>query len=243
MCGGLFVALVLFGILPAWKKNEEKMHTIEREKVDRKILEEEAKRIPEMRHDREEIERRRDDLHVFLSKDAIISAIEAIESLGVEEGVSVVSEASSAALVQSGKKATKKIALSPEGGEKSETAPRKEEKPEGLAPLFPENRIVPVEFRVTGPYERVVHFVERLDTMPIMLDVLAIQLLPNPDEAKKEASASPSPLPGNIPVVSDNPFVPSRPVREEELDVSTGDSRGARFVRASLSTALYLSSP
>lgn len=177
--GSVFFCVIFFGIVRVMRMNQERMDLIERSIIDRKMIEEQSNNIPKMQEDIENIRSSNKQMNVFLSKDDIVGFVEKLESLGEELGVSVLSEATPRAA----KKAPPKVVTKEEGGDpkKEGVTPveaKKEEKVEFLDTLLSENRSVFITFRVEGRYEAVMFFLNKLDTMPYMLDVLSIDFSP-----------------------------------------------------------------
>lgn len=225
---GLFSALVYFGIFRVLERNREGMISIQQAIVDRKMLEEQRSVIATMRDEVDRIRLESDKLDVFLPKDRIISLVEALESIGNDLGVSIVSEASSPqALAVSSvkKKPTKKASVSEEGevtnGKAKEEKKEEEKEAEALLPLLPEDRSVFITFKVTGEYDRVLAFLRKLDTMPFLLDVLSIQMEQAVFE-DDQSSVSPS-ISGDVrsPFRSSSPLEVSgeKPVEAKKLNV------------------------
>lgn len=231
---GLFVALGYFGIFRVFEKNHEKMIAIQRAKADQKMLEEQRNEISNMRKEVEYIRSASDRLDVFLPKDRIISLVEMVESIGKEFSVSVVSEASSAPAlaVPIKKKAVKKTPSSEEskveeGGVGTEEKKEEKEK-ESLASLLPEERSIFITFKATGTYQNTIAFLQKLDAMPVLLDVLSVEMTPAELEEKENRSVVPAPVQG----VGINPFDAKNSLPEAVLEEPNR-------VQASFQTVLY----
>lgn len=198
---GLFFALFYFGIVRVLDQNREKMISIQQSIVDRKMLEEQRGGLPLMREEVSRIQSAGDRIAVFLPEDRIVSLVETLEMIGRDLGVSVISEASSSGLIvpPTKKKSVKKVAAE-EGGvnEKSElsedekkTSEEKESVEERIDPLLSAERSIFITFKVTGTYDRVLAFLWKLDTLPVMLDTLSVSIEPILfDENSSEISSS-----------------------------------------------------
>ncbi len=204
---GLFVSLLCFGILRILRENQEKMISNQQAIVDWKMLEEQTNEISGMRDEVDRIRSASEKLNVLLSKDSIVSTVELIESVGNDLGVSVFSEASSTkalAALPVKKKATTTTDSASDDVSVAPSAGGKNAVKETLVSLLPEERSVFITFRVTGEYANVLTFLRKLDTMPVLLDVLSLDIEPVPvDEGK--ASVAPASLSG----ISASPFAPS----------------------------------
>lgn len=189
---GLFAALIYFGIIRIMQENKEKMISIQKAMVDRKMLEEQANGISSMREESDRIRSADEKLSVFLPKDRIVSLVENLEMIGKGFDVSIVSEASSAPTIAkpAKKKPSKENADLSENKEGASPADAEGEKRETLVPLLPEGRLVSIVFKVTGKYENTLAFLQKLDTMPTLLDVLSLEIISAPIEENQMASSS-----------------------------------------------------
>lgn len=224
----LFVALVYFGILRIFDKNRDTMVSIQQATVDRKMIEEQTQEISIMREEADRIRSLSKSLDVFVTKEDIISVVEMLEAVGKDLDVSVVSEASAAPLLAKPVKKVAKKSIADDS--EDDTSAKEAEKPdESLVSLLPEERSVFVTFKVTGAYGNVVAFLQKLDTMPKLLDVLSLEIKP---EETDEADTAPVSVAG----ISASPFDSSAAPTEGESTVSTPANR----VQASFDTVLYI---
>ncbi len=234
---GFFAALIYFGVVRIMENNQGKMESIQQAIVDRKMLEEQSAGISSMRETWEHIQAADGKLEVFLPKDRIVSLVESLESIGQELGVSVLSEASPAPLLAAppAKKTLVKSVVptsdEPASSEKTGEAPTKDM----LVSLLPEERSIFITFKVTGTYNHVLAFLQKLDTMPVLLDVLSVEISP---EEKADDGRS---VPVSVSGVSSNPFAVNSSsvvsmVPPQDALVSPD---GPPEVQASFSTVIY----
>ena len=188
----LFVALVYFGVVRILDGNREKMVAIQQAVVDRKMLEEQSSGVSGMRAQVDHIRAAGDKLAVFLPKEGIIPLVEALESVGKDLHVSVVSEASPVSLLAAPpvkKSPTVASSVTPDASDDNTDstagggATGKKKQKETMVSLLPAERSVFITFKVTGAYADALAFLQRLDTMPTLLDVLSfdIELAPTED--------------------------------------------------------------
>ncbi|QQS16025.1 MAG: hypothetical protein IPK84_01545 [Candidatus Moraniibacteriota bacterium] len=234
---GFLAALVYFGIVRIMGNNHEKMESIQKAIVDRKMLEEQSQGIAGMRDTWEHIQASDGKLDVFLPKSRIVSLVESLEAIGKDLNVTVVSEASEAP--RTAPSATKKIVTernTSKGDEATAATPTEEGSDDkALSLLLPADRSIFVTFKVTGTYDHVLAFLQKLDTMPTLLDVLSFDISPVPvkDEAARSVPAS------SVPRVSLNPFSNSTVVAGELPDASADSPENATDVTASFLTVIY----
>ncbi|MGB2791565.1 MAG: hypothetical protein WBC29_03355 [Candidatus Moraniibacteriota bacterium] len=233
---GFFAALIYFGVVRILENNQGKMESIQQAMVDRKMLEEQSAGISNMRETWERIQAADGKLEVFLPKDHIVSLVESLESIGQELGVSVLSEASPTSLLAAppAKKMLVKSVVptsdEPASSEKTGEAPTKDI----LVSLLPEERSIFITFKVTGTYNHVLAFLQKLDTMPVLLDVLSVEI--SPAETVDDGQSVPVSVSG----VSSSPFaVKSSSVSvASPQDVQVPPERPPE-VQASFSTVIY----
>ena len=234
---GILGALVYFGIIRIAENNREKMESIQQAIVDRKMLEEQSQGIAGMRDTWERIQSAGGKLNIFLPKDSIVPLVESLETIGKESHVTVVSEASPTPLLATppAKKKPEKPKSSEDGDSIASDTPGEKAAQDALVSLLPKERSIFVTFKVTGTYDRVLAFLQKLDTMPTLLDVLSLEISPAPteDEAKSISISSPR--------VTSNPFSvnPAPVVSSEPSKSPASDSKGPPEVLASFSTVIY----
>ncbi len=236
---GIFFATIYLGVIRIQEKNQETMESIQQAIVDRKIFDERLGEIPRMRVSWEHIQSADGKLSVFLSKDHIVSLVESLEAIGKDLGVTVVSEASKPILsVPSGESDNAEGVASmrneSDGTSSSSGDSEKVAQKETLVSLLPENRSVFITFKVTGSYERVISFLNKLDTMPTLLDVLSVEISPAPEKSGPASIA--------VSDVASNPFMtsPTLSASTSTSSIATEAASGTpRDVLASFATVIY----
>lgn len=236
---GFFATTIYFGVIRIQEKNRGTMELIQQAIVDRKMLEEQSNGISRMRDSWEHIQSVDEKLHVFLPKDRIVSLVESLEAIGKELGVSVVSEASSTPMLATPpakKKVVKSVA--PTKDESGESSPAsdtsgKDAQKEILVSLLPEERSIFITFKVTGSYDRVVAFLHKLDTMPMLLDVLSVEISPAPE--KDESTSTPVAVSGVLP----SPFATDSTSISTSKTTVEPVSGAPKDVLASFATVIY----
>ncbi len=229
---GLFFAVAVllisyFGIYRLFERNRNTLNSIQEAILDRKIREEQVLRIPEMKQDLEFIDTNNSLSRALISKDEVVPLVEQVESLGGRSGVTVISEAASI-------RPNSAEAVSEEGadsGQRNSGAASHETA--FLGPLLPEERSIRINFKVTGRYGNIISFLEKLDSFPVLLDVLSIDMIPQPDENSVQSAKTSRPTL----VFGDS---------KEELSLKPGqsDTEGIagekEQIRALFSAVLYL---
>jgi len=237
---GIFFATIYLGVIRIQEKNQETMESIQQAIVDRKIFDERLGEIPRMRVSWEHIQSADGNLSVFLSKDHIVSLVESLEAIGKDLGVTVVSEASLRPMlsVPSGEsdivEGVASMRNESDGTSSSSGDSEKVAQKETLVSLLPENRSVFITFKVTGSYERVISFLNKLDTMPTLLDVLSVEISPAPEKSGPASIA--------VSDVASNPFMtsPTLSASTSTSSIATEAASGTpRDVLASFATVIY----
>lgn len=242
----VFFGVVQFGIVTLFRRNLNTMNALQENLVDRKIFEEDSRQIPNMKVQAETIAAEMNQLDVLLSKDDVVRLAESLEALGSTLGVSVSMEAAPdsviAAFLAVEKKLTAKSeetssegegGVSSKGGDKSENMPH-------LLPALPSARTVFVTIKTTGKYPDTVRFLEKIDSMPTLLDILSVNIAPHEDSESSDT------LP-NRPVIfsgapASNTTNVSAPTLSDSREMTLGIPH-TDMVDGSFLAAVYLNQP
>lgn len=241
----VFFGIVQFGIVTLFRRNLDMMNALQESIVDRKILEEESRQIPNMEVQAETITAESAQLDVLLSEDDVVRLAESLETLGGTLGVSVSMEAApdsvtsvflateKKAVAQNDESSDNSVATTSQGNTNMENVPH-------LLPALPFARTVFVTIKATGKYPDMVRFLGKLDSTPTLLDILSVSITPYEDTESSDA------LP-NRPVIfsgtpASNTAEVSTPTLSDSGETTLSISR-ADMVEGSFLAAVYLNQP
>lgn len=136
-------------------------------------------------------------LDIFMGRDNMIEFVRQLESLAEEEDVSVVLEAREAPKpVKKKPTSNSKPVDEKDSGKNDAEAPtdKKEKKDPGIFESLPSNTYTYLGLHVIGETEKVVRYLHKVETLPIALDIIAIEALrkENPDFSQEKESEKPA---------------------------------------------------
>lgn len=242
----VFFGVIRFGIIILLRRNMDMMNLLQEHLVDRKILEEESRQIPNMKAQAEIISAESGKLDVLLSQDDVVRLAESLETLGSTLNVSVSMEAapdSAIALFTADEK--KKSAVKKDGatdeneGASSETGAKKDSVPH-LLPALPSDRTVFVIVKAIGSYPDIVRFAEKLDSAPTLLDILSVSIFPHEKEESSD-EVSNRPMLFFRPPSSNTTGTPMPTLSDQEATVA--DAIQSDRVEGAFLVAVYLNQP
>lgn len=191
----LFLAMILvlwFGILPLQKQVAIQRDEIQKFHTARENRNRQLAVLSDLRKQYEGIIRDERVLNILLTDNQIVDFIKIVEeearTAQVEVAISALDQ--SAAIVE---RKPKKEEKDGEDGEK-----KSKEAIKTLVDEAPFGRFLPLNIRIVGPYEKMVLFLHKLETLPIALDVTSLAIEPYTDEDEPRARREGS-----------NPFLPA----------------------------------
>lgn len=165
-------------------------------------------------------------LDVFVGRDNMIEFVRRLESLAEDEKVSVTLEARDSLVLKPVKK--KAAAGSADGknaedDDSSTSAGKKEKKDPSIIESLPSTAYTYLGLHVSGETAKVVRYLRKVESLPIVLDIIAIEALrkENPDFSRERVPEQPVPVGEKAPLlvstsesvpeetVGENPFTPS----------------------------------
>ncbi|MBP6975508.1 MAG: hypothetical protein KBB51_01615 [Candidatus Moranbacteria bacterium] len=159
-------------------------------------------------------------LDTFTNRDDMIEFIRRLEFLAEEGGVTVILEAREAPKPSKKPKATvakpvKSDGKEEEGSDAAEGSSDKKEKKElSIIEGLPSTSYTYLGLHVTGETEKIVKYLHKVETLPIVLDIISIEALrkENPDFSQERESEQPVPVAENsVSMVSTNELIPQDP--------------------------------
>lgn len=171
----ILVAMVLtawFGVRPLYLKVLALRNLVQEEIVRQENQQKQIKRLPELKSQYERVVGEERFFDILLTEDKVVGFIRILEGLAGETKVAVKIQSNETKVEEVVKKKSSNKDSTAEGDE----AKGEEEKPKTLANLIPYGEYIRLTLTVTGDYTNIVAFVSRLETLPVALDVLGIEI-------------------------------------------------------------------
>jgi hypothetical protein len=169
----IFLAMVLvfwFAVKPMYMKILSLRDAIQQENVRQENQQKQIKRLPELKSQYERVISEEGFFDILLTEDKIVGFIRILESLAGETGVEVKIQSNETKIEEVVKKKTTK---EKEDEEAAETTEKKEKL---LSDYLPYGEYLRLTLTVSGDYSALVAFLSRLETLPIALDVMGIEV-------------------------------------------------------------------
>lgn len=181
--------IVWFGMRPLQRSLEEKMKGIQEFYAGRENRERQVGRLPELRGQYEAIMADEDRLEILITEERVVDFVKTLEALAVEMNVklSIVSK-------DNGKITEKKppaAPVQPQGVPADPTAPPVSAKPKAPDILedVPFDRSLHLSVTVEGRYGDIVAFLRKMETLPIGLDVIGVEMEKTDEQTPARPSA------------------------------------------------------
>lgn len=183
-----------FGVRPLRQLIIERMDKIQQLDVMRAYRADEIQKLPELEKQNSLIQSYKKDLMIILSKDELVGFIQKLEELAVSEGVEIEIVARDNTLLES------KITQQENGKEKKTTTDmaadeasspvtadkRKAKSTSDILSKLPLKHHIRLTLIVEAPYEALVRYLAKVETMPYALEILGLSL----KEAEKKSDES-----------------------------------------------------
>ncbi len=199
--GGLLLGMGMlfwFGIKPLHTMISARMDTIQQLDVMREFRSSEIKKLPDLEKQNELIQSYKKDLMIVLAKDDLVGFIQKLEELAVSEGVKIEIVSRDNTLLESKitkSENTKEKKVSSETGSSSEAAPpvsadkRKAKNSTEILDKLPLKHYIRLTLIVDAPYESLVRYLAKVETMPYALEILGLVIK---ESEKKSDESGPS---------------------------------------------------
>ncbi|MBP6929659.1 MAG: hypothetical protein KBB77_01855 [Candidatus Moranbacteria bacterium] len=225
--------LAWFGILPFQKYITEKADSIQEYYATRENRERQISNLPDLQNQFENIEGEEEILAILLTEKSIVDFVQTLERLAKDTGVHVLIRSKSGEIIEEKKQkkaSTKTAVVAPD--EETVVKPVGKTTPTILDSV-PFDRYLHVEVVVKGEYQTIVTFLHKMETLPIALDVVGMNMKVRDLEA--EAIAVPN-NPGRNPFLlfSQGETLPENVDQEGSLEKAPGN------LEASFDTVVYL---
>ena len=163
---GIF-ALVYFGMRPIYQSIESKKNANQEEISIQDLKTKKLTELPKMQQQFEFVSEKKSAIDVLLAQDDAVLLIEKLEKLAESTG--------------------NKISITIPELQKKKTTTKKEEKT--ILDTLPNDNFLLMDLMVSGNYQTVVSFMEKLESMEYLNDVVGVQLDLHKQELKQEVAA------------------------------------------------------
>ncbi|MEK9151165.1 MAG: hypothetical protein AAB547_00870 [Patescibacteria group bacterium] len=182
--------IVWFGMKPLQRSLEEKMRGIQEFYAGRENRERQVGRLPELRGQYDAILENEETLDILITEDRVVDFVKTLEALadGMNVKLSIVSK-------DNGKITEKKPAVAPvqpQGASADPTAPpvpSVKPKPADILEDAPFDRSLHLSVTVEGRYGDIVAFLRKMETLPIGLDVIGVEMKKIDEQSAERPSA------------------------------------------------------
>lgn len=237
----LFLAFQ-YGVTALNQSVYDKMISIQKLYADSEIRKNSIAKIPSLRMQTEEIGKKSDLLNITISRHDIVHVIETIENLA-EETHNTITIESNDANNPSKKKAV--ATKAPKDGDKNDVYI--------LAEHLPSDSSVAISIKVVGDYNNILHFLQKLESMPYASDILSVviekKLIEDKDRslAQKQGifeltPSTTSPASSDTQATTGNTQTTPQDVQTQQTQETSRQSDEPQFfMQANLDTIVYIS--
>jgi len=168
--------MVWFGILPFQRYITEKADGIQEYHATRENQEEQLRKLPELKNQFENIQLEEGVLGILLSDDQVVDFVQTLERLAVEMGVQVTIRSKNSETIEEKKIVKAPVKKTTTAVTDDESADTKNKKKQTLLESIPFHRYLHVEIVVKGKYQAIVTFLHKMETLPLGLDVIGMNM-------------------------------------------------------------------
>lgn len=214
-----------FGMQPLQRSLEAKMRGIQEFHAGRENRERQVARLPELRGQYEAILENEDTIGILIMEDQVVDFVKTLEALadGMNVKLSIVSK--DAGKITERKKPAA-APIQPQGAPADPTAPPVPVKPKvpDILEDVPFDRYLHLSVTVEGRYGDIVAFLRRMETLPIALDVIGVEMKKTDEQAPARPSArgaggNPFAILGGNQIVTPEPEAAVRGELEAAFDI------------------------
>lgn len=160
------ILLIWYGIIPIHKMIQSQMNRTQEILTDREIRDELVASLADVREQKNLVEEREHQLDVVIPKSKIVDLVKDIEALAKETDNAIVIDSRDQSIVAVGQSKPKKD---------SEQASDKDVEKSLIESLPSEHRLL-IAIKLTGDYDNIARFIQRLEAMPNATDIVALSL-------------------------------------------------------------------
>lgn len=174
----LFVAMgsiVWFGILPLKRSLDTKMRGIQEYYADQENQQKQVGRLPELKDQYDAIRGNEQTLDIIITEDQIVDFIKTLENLANDTHIQMtITSKENGQIIE---KVPAKV-ISPKVGDTDTKTNTSNTKPKekGMVDGAPFDRYLRLSIKTEGSYENIIIFLQKMETLPIGLDVVGVEI-------------------------------------------------------------------
>ncbi|MFZ2187179.1 MAG: hypothetical protein WAV46_00925 [Candidatus Moraniibacteriota bacterium] len=197
----LFVAIggiILFAILPINQSLDAKMRGIQEFYADQENQKKQVSRLPELKDQYTVIVENEPVLHILITEDQIVDFIKTLEGLADDMDVQMtITSKDNGRIIESKKIPVKAVSVTDDDTNASASTASTKPQAVNIVDDVPFNRYLRLNIKAEGQYADIVAFLRKIETLPIGLDVVGVEIKTIDVSANKNAAP---------PVTTNNPF-------------------------------------
>lgn len=221
---GLLLAmgsLFWFGILPLKQSLRDAMRGIEEQYAEEENQRKQVGRLPELADQYTTILRSEPVLDILMREDELVGFIKTLEGLASEMQVQMIITSKEGGKIIEAKKVPAKSSTA----EESSDTPSAKAKVINIADDVSYDRYLHLNVRAEGQYTNIVAFLRKIETLPVGLDVIGVDMQKIDDATLKERAAPDRPAGNPFAIITDGNILsqPTTPLAEKNLLEATFD--------------------
>lgn len=206
--------MVWFGIFPLKTSLLNKARMTQEFYADEENQLKQIGRLPELQNQYTTIENDASKLDILLYEGQVIDFIKTLETLASEANVKLIIASKDTGKIVEPKATTKKPPVTAEKETKTDTSSTTKAKTVDILEDIPFDRYLRLSISATGQYANIINFLHKIETLPVGLDVIGIEIKRAETEKKEKPVLGAGVLFSSVPL-NGNP--PTQPVAGEEI--------------------------
>jgi hypothetical protein len=200
----IMILTAWFGMVPMYKKVLSLRDDIQKELARKENQEKQIKRLPELKNQYEGIIAEESHLDILLTEDKVVAFIQTLEGLAQSTGTEVKIQSNDVKFEEPVKKKKTPADKSTASDDDNQVVDENQEKT--LASMLPYDKYLRLTLTVKGDYSELVDFLQKLETLPVALDVLGVEIrqpIREDGDTQGDVRSAPSPFTKPIEAVGD----------------------------------------
>jgi len=210
---GIMILTAVFGIAPMYKKVLVLRDDIQKEMAKKENQEKQIKRLPELKTQYENVIKEEGHLDILLTEERVVPFIQTIEGLAIVTGTEIKIQSNDAKIEEP----VKKKIVSDNKGDSEDVSQSETKKEKTLGNSLPYDNYLRLTLTVKGDYSELVDFLAKLETLPVALDVLGMDI----HQPLREDDTTE----GDVRSVNSSPFTQTVEAASDTLVAETGDNQ------------------